>query len=137
MNLNHRITRLEQTLANTRCTCTNNADLAWPGHNPPQHRADCGGERLIHQLEHHPRAAEPLIRNALPLMAKTYNGTSRPDLSKLTDHELEPVKSLRASARSGKRGGRMVISFGVQVHLNTGTTVIRSVVYRMLGATAA
>jgi len=97
-NLNHRLTRLEQILASQRCRCPNSADLAWPGHNPPSNCPHCGGERPIHQLEHDPGSAEHLIRDVPPLMAKTYNGTNRPDLSKLTDHEL-PASQTRTPRR--------------------------------------
>jgi hypothetical protein len=102
-NLNHRITQLEQTLASQRCCCSNSADLAWPGHTPPSNCPDCGGERLIYQLQHDPGSAEHLIRDVLPLMAKTDNGTNRPDLSKLTDHELQQLKeALLAAAPSSQ-----------------------------------
>ena len=93
MNLNSRITRLEQRLQSQPCPCPDNTDLSWPGHQPPQHCATCGGERLIYPLTHHPRNSEPLIRAALPILTKAYNGNQRADLNNLTDNELDQLKS--------------------------------------------
>ena len=93
MNLNSRITRLEQRLQSQPCPCPDNTDLSWPGHQPPPHCATCGGERLIYLLNHHPRDAEAQLRAALPLLAKTHDGSDRPDYSKLTDRELQQVRA--------------------------------------------
>jgi hypothetical protein len=98
MNLNNRITRLEQTLASRPCKCPDCADLSWPGHQPNSHCPRCGGQRLIYPLTHHPRAAEPLLRDALPILAKSYNGRERADLSKLTDPELQQLKQALQAA---------------------------------------
>jgi len=92
MNLNRRITQLEQRIQNEPCACPDNADLAWPGHHPDPHCPRCGGHRRLYLLNHHPRDAEPLVRAALPILAKTYDGSDRPDYSKLTDNELEQLK---------------------------------------------
>jgi hypothetical protein len=103
MNLNSRITRLERTLASQRCSCPDNADLSWPGHQPLQQCANRGGERLIFTLNHDPGGAERLVRAALPLLAKTYNGSDRLDYSKLTDKELDQVSTaLRATHPHGR-----------------------------------
>jgi len=44
-------------------------------------------------LPHPPRKAEPLIRQALPILTKAYIGNQRADLSKLTDQELDQLKT--------------------------------------------
>ena len=93
MNLDHRIGKLERTLAALACTCPNSADLAWPGYEPGLHCDTCGGERLIYPLTNHPGHNEPLIRNALPILNKAYNGNPTADLSKLTDHELQQIRA--------------------------------------------
>ena len=93
MSLNTRIAKLERTLGSQNCTCPDSADLSWPGHRPNPHCANCGGERLIYLLTHHPRHAEPLLRQALPILAKAYNGHERADLTKLTDAELHQLKA--------------------------------------------
>ena len=43
-------------------------------------------------LPHHPRQAEPLIREALPILIKTYANNQR-DLSTLIDQELDQLKT--------------------------------------------
>jgi hypothetical protein len=91
-NLN-RISRLEHTLQALPCPCPNSAELAWPGHQPHPNCPTCGGERLIYPLPHPPRKAEPLIRQALPILTKAYIGNQRADLSKLTDQELDQLKT--------------------------------------------
>jgi hypothetical protein len=102
-NLNHRLSRLEQTLGSLPCSCPSSADLAWPGHQPDTHCRSCGGERLIYPLAHHPRDAERLIRQALPLITKAYDGNPRPDLSTLTNHELHQLKTaLQAVEQAAK-----------------------------------
>ena len=93
MNLNNRISQLEQTLANRPCKCPDCADLSWPGHQPDTHCASCGGERLIYPLANHPRSAEPLIRQALPIIEKAFGTDQRADLSTLTDQELHQLKT--------------------------------------------
>jgi hypothetical protein len=103
MNLNHRISRLERTLATQRCDCPNNADLAWPGHQPDPHCPRCGRARLIYPLAHHPRDNEPLIRQALPTIQKTFGTDQRADLSTLTNHELHQLKTaLQAVEQTAK-----------------------------------
>jgi hypothetical protein len=92
MSLNNRISQLERTLGALPCTCTNNTDLSWPGHQPDPNCPNCGGERLIYPLTHHPHNSEPLIRAALPILAKAYNSNHRADLSNLTDNELDQLK---------------------------------------------
>jgi hypothetical protein len=100
MSLNNRISRLEQQLQNRPCACPNNADLAWPGQRPDGHCATCGGERLIYVLNHHPGDAEHVVRGALPILAKTYDGTNQADYSNLTDEELQGLKhALQAAER--------------------------------------
>ena len=93
MNLNSRIAQLERTLANQHCDCPDNTDLTWPGHQPNPHCPTCGGERLIYPLAHHPRNAEPLIRQALPILQKAYGAGHRADLSTLTNQELQQLKT--------------------------------------------
>jgi hypothetical protein len=93
MTLNQRIQRLEHTLAQLPCHCPNSSDLCWPGHQPDPHCPSCGGHRLIYPLPHHPRHAEPLIRTALPILEKAYNGNHPADLSTLTDTELQQLKT--------------------------------------------
>src|SRR5207245_1391528 len=83
-NLNNRIIRLEHTLGTLPCSCPNSTQLSWPGHQPDPHCRSCGGERLLYPLTHHPGPGEPLIREALPLIAKAYDGNTRADLSTLT-----------------------------------------------------
>jgi len=101
--LNNRIRRLEHTLEAISCICPNGADLAWPGHQPDPNCPTCGGERLIYPLPHHPCGAEPLIRQALPILTKAYVGNQRADLSKLTDHELDQLKTaLQAVEQAAK-----------------------------------
>lgn len=103
MTLNQRITRLEQTLATQHCDCPNSADLSWPGHQPDPHCQICGGQRLIYPLDHHPRKAEPLLRKALPLISKIYDGNTK-DFSKLSDQELKQLReALQALANAGPR----------------------------------
>jgi hypothetical protein len=92
-NLSNRMTRLEHTLGTLPCNCPDSADLAWPGHQPNPNCASCGGERLIYPLPHHPRSAEPLIRQALPIIQKAYGTDGRSDLSTLTDQELQQLKT--------------------------------------------
>jgi hypothetical protein len=92
-NLNDRITRLEHTLRKLPCSCPDSADLAWPGHQPNPHCASCGGERLIYPLAHNPGLGEPLIRQALPIIEKTFGADQRADLSTLTDLELRQLKT--------------------------------------------
>jgi hypothetical protein len=102
MNLNNRITRLEQRIQRQPCVCPDNADLAWPGHHPDLHCPRCGGERLIYLLSHFPRQAEAQLRAVLPILTKTYDGSDRPDYSKLTDHELQQLKqALQAAELNG------------------------------------
>lgn len=91
MSLDRRIAKLETALATERCDCPTGLDLAWPGHQPPEHCTDCGGGRLIYLISHEPREAEPLVRTVLPLLAKTYDGTTRPDYSRLTNIELDQI----------------------------------------------
>ena len=93
MSVNNRISQLERTLGALPCTCPNNTDLSWPGHQPDPNCPSCGGERLIYPLTHHPRRSEPLIRAALPILTKAYNGNQRADLNNLTDNELDQLKS--------------------------------------------
>ena len=72
-----------------------------PRQQPPQlartrtqpHCPTCGGQQLVYPLPHHPRGAEPLIRQALPLLKKAYDGNTRADLGKLTDQELHQLKT--------------------------------------------
>jgi hypothetical protein len=92
-NLDSRIDRLEYTLGTLPCRCPDSANLAWPGHQPNPHCANCGGERLIYPLVHHPGPAEPLIRQALPIIAKAFGADRRADLSTLTDQELRQLKT--------------------------------------------
>jgi hypothetical protein len=92
-NLNNRISRLEHILGTLPCHCQNSADLAWPGHQPDPHCRSCGGERLIYPLAHHPRKAEPLIRQALPIIEKAFGTDQRADLGTLTDEELRQLKT--------------------------------------------
>jgi hypothetical protein len=100
MTLNSRITQLEQALANQPCSCPNNADLAWPGHQPQPNCPSCSGERILYTLNNPPGEAEPLIRAALPTILKTYDGTNHADLSKLTNHELQQLThALQAAER--------------------------------------
>ena len=99
MNLNNRITRLEQTLASRPCKCPDCADLSWPGHQPNSHCPRCGGQRLHLPTHSPPAAAEPLLRDALPILAKSYNGSERADLSKLTDPELQQLKQALQAAQ--------------------------------------
>jgi hypothetical protein len=47
MSVNNRISRLERTLGALPCTCLNNTDLSWPGHQPDPNCPSCGGELLI------------------------------------------------------------------------------------------
>ena len=54
MSVNNRISQLERTLGALPCTCPNNTDLSWPGHQPDPNCPSCGGERLIYPLTHHP-----------------------------------------------------------------------------------
>jgi hypothetical protein len=91
MNLNNRVARLERTLAAQPCDCDDNAGLGWPGHQPNPHCTNCGGERVIFQLQHNPRQALPLLRAALPLLMKAFDG-ERLDFAKLTDDELERAR---------------------------------------------
>jgi hypothetical protein len=93
MSLHNRINQLERTLGALPCTCPNNANLSWPGHQPDPNCPTCGGQRLIYPRTHHPRNSEPLIRAALPILTKAYNGNQRADLSNLTDNELDQLKS--------------------------------------------
>jgi hypothetical protein len=103
MNLNSRVARLERTLAAQRCDCDDNAGLSWPGHQPAGHCLSCGGERLIFQLDQNPRHAEPLLRAALPLLTKAYDG-QRLDYARLTDDELQRVKvALEAAQKESTR----------------------------------
>jgi hypothetical protein len=91
VNLNQRVTRLEQHLAAETCSCPTNSDLSWPGHQPHRHCTNCGGQRLVFQLDRNPRQAEPVIRGQLPLLVKAYDG-ERLDFATLTDAELEQLK---------------------------------------------
>jgi hypothetical protein len=93
MNLQNRISQLERTLSALPCNCPNSADLAWPGHEPDTNCPRCGGKRLIYPLANHPRSAEPLIREALPLIKKAYGANTHADLSKLNDQELHQLKT--------------------------------------------
>jgi hypothetical protein len=103
VNLNNRIARLERALTSQRCDCDHNADLSWPGHEPNPHCPACGGERLVYPLPHHPRAAEPLIRQALPIIKKAFGNDKSGDLGKLTDQELEQLKTaLQAVEQAAK-----------------------------------
>jgi hypothetical protein len=102
MNLNTRISRLEQTLATQRCRCPDSTDLAWPGNHPAEHCSRCGGERVLYPLTHPPGAAERLLRNALPIMRKAWADSDRADLSKLTDQELRQLReALQAADKTG------------------------------------
>ena len=92
MTLNNRITKLERTIGDHHCNCSNTADLSWPGHHPNRHCAAGGGQRLIYQLDHHPRHAEPLLRAVLPLFRRIDEGPNHADLSKLTDDGLRQVR---------------------------------------------
>jgi hypothetical protein len=106
-NLNGRIGRLEHTLGALPCTCPNSSDLSWPGHHPDPHCPTCGGQRLIYPLPHHPRRAEPLIRQALPIIKKAYGTNYHADLNTLTDHELDQVKTaLQAVQQAGPTNTR-------------------------------
>jgi hypothetical protein len=103
MNLNNRITRLEQTISKRRCECPNNADLSWPGHQPHRHCPQCAGERILYPLARHPRGAESLLRAALPIISKTYAGDDHADLSRLSDDELQQLKeALQAAERAAQ-----------------------------------
>jgi hypothetical protein len=92
MRLHSRISQLERRLGTLPCTCPHNTDLSWPGHQPDPNCPSCGGERLIYPLKHHPRNSEPLIRAALPILAKAYNGNAQADLNNLSDNELDQLK---------------------------------------------
>jgi len=92
MSLQNRISQLERRLGALPCTCPHNADLSWPGYEPDPSCPTCGGERLIYPLTHHPRGGEPLIRAALPILAKAYNGNHRAHLDRLTDDELDQLR---------------------------------------------
>ena len=99
MSVNNRISQLERTLGALPCTCPNNTDLSWPGHQPDPNCPSCGGERLIYLLTHRPRQAEAQLRAVLPILTKTDDGSDRPDYSKLTDNELQQLKqALHAAA---------------------------------------
>ena len=102
MNLNHRITRLEHALGQQPCTCHTNTDLAWPGHTPSETCLHCGGKRTIYTLNHHPKAALPLLQQALHLMAKA-DANGQRNLANLTDHELQQLRNaLEAYERQGR-----------------------------------
>ncbi len=92
-NLTNRIRRLEHTLEALPCTCPDSADLAWPGHQPNPNCETCGGERLIYPLPHHPRGAEALVREALPILKRAYGGNTHADFSTLSDQELDQLKT--------------------------------------------
>jgi hypothetical protein len=68
---------------------SNPVRLTEPNTNCPT----CGGQKLVYPLPHHPRRAEPLIRQALPLLKKAFGTEQRADLSKLTDQELHQLKT--------------------------------------------
>jgi len=91
-NLNSRVTRLERTLGTLPCSCPNNAELSWPGHQPDPHCARCGGERRIYPLAHQPGPAEALLRQTLPIIQKAYGNNQGADLSQLSNHELHTLK---------------------------------------------
>ena len=55
--------------------------------------AASGGQRLIYPLPHHPRHAQPLIRQALPVIKKAYGTNHHADLNTLTSHEQDQVKT--------------------------------------------
>jgi hypothetical protein len=93
-NLNQRINKLEQALGTLPCNCPNNADLSWPGQQPNPQCPRCDGERLIYPLAHHPRDSEPLIRQALPTIQRAFGTDQRADLSTLTNHELQQLKTV-------------------------------------------
>ena len=93
MSLNSRISKLERALGALPCHCPDTAELSWPGHQPEPQCPTCGGERFIYLLPYHPREAEPLLRQALPILAKAYNGNHNADLSNLTDNELHQLKT--------------------------------------------
>jgi hypothetical protein len=92
-NLNNHINRLEQTLGTLPCSCADSTHLSWPGHQPDPHCPRCGGERLVYPLAHHPGPAEPLIRQALPIIKRAFGNDKRADLGKLTDQELHQLKT--------------------------------------------
>ena len=92
-NLNSRINRLEQTLGTLPCSCPDSTQLSWPGHEPHPQCPTCGGERLVYPLAHHPGPAEPLIRQALPIIKKAFGNDKGADLGKLTDQELHQLKT--------------------------------------------
>jgi hypothetical protein len=93
MSLKQRIAKLETALATERCSCPTSIDLGWLGHQPPDQCTDCGGERLIYLIRDQPLGAEPLMRSVLSLLAETYDGTTRPDYSRLTDSELDQIRT--------------------------------------------
>jgi hypothetical protein len=104
MRLHSRISQLERRLGTLPCTCPHNTDLSWPGHQPNPSCPSCGGQRLIYPLPHHPRDAEPLLRAALPILAKAYNGNAHANLNNLTDNELDQLKTaLQAAEQAAKQ----------------------------------
>ena len=102
-NLNNRISRLEHRLGTLPCHCQNSADRACPGHQPDPHCRSCGGERLIYPLANHPRDAEPLIRQALPIIEKAFGTDQRADLTTLTNHELHQLKTALQAVEHGAK----------------------------------
>jgi hypothetical protein len=56
------------------------------------------GLRVNYRLRHYPRAAEPLLRKAFPLIARVYQGNNYPDFSKLSDTELRQLRTALAAA---------------------------------------
>jgi hypothetical protein len=67
--------------------------------NVPDRSAGLGcGLRVNYRLRQYPRAAEPLLRKALPLIAGVYEGNRYPDFSKLSDTELRQLRTALAAA---------------------------------------
>jgi hypothetical protein len=97
MTLKRRIAKLEHQLGQQHCTCPNNAELSWPGHNANHTCTSCGGQRIIYTLPHDPGPAEPLLEAALPLIAKAYQHPNHADLNKLSDAELVQLKNALAA----------------------------------------
>jgi hypothetical protein len=63
----------------------------------------CDGKRLIYLIRDQPRGPEPLMLSVLLLLAKTYDGTMRPDYSRLTDSELVAAFRLDRCGRGCER----------------------------------
>ena len=92
--LQHRLHRLEQTIAALPCTCPNPTQVAWPGHTPDAHCPHCACERTIILLAKEPSpAAFPLLQETLPTLQKAATPDGRLNLATLTDHELGQLKT--------------------------------------------